>query len=132
MVLLFGARFAPAAEPFAILLPGIVCLTLWYVIGLYIMSSLHSPGRTTVIQGLGLIVALPLYWVAIHQWGFNGAAAVSTLVYAAVFFAGVWSLLRSPYVTWRQLIPGRADVRRVLALGRQGVAKLRTRGALTG
>jgi O-antigen/teichoic acid export membrane protein len=132
MIILFGARFASAGEPFAILLPGTVCLTLWYVMSLYIMASLHRPGRTTVIQGLGLIVAIPLYWVAIHQWGFNGAAAVSTLVYVAVFLAGVWSLVRSPYVTWHQLIPGRADVRRFLALGRQVVAKVRTRGAPAG
>jgi O-antigen/teichoic acid export membrane protein len=132
MILLFGARFASAGEPFAILLPGIVCLTLWYVIGLYIMSSLHRPGRTTVIQGLALIVAIPLYWLAIHQWGFNGAAAVSTLVYASVFLAGAWFLVRSPYVTWRQLIPGRADLRRVLALAGQGVAKFRGRDAGAG
>jgi O-antigen/teichoic acid export membrane protein len=126
MIGLFGERFAAAGEPFAILLPGIVCLTLWYVIGLYIMSSLHRPGLTTVIQGFALIVAVPLYWLAIHQWGFNGAAAVSTLVYAAVFVAGICSLIRSPYVTWRQLIPGRADARRIIVLGRQGMAKIRT------
>ena len=131
MILLFGSRFAAAGEPFAILLPGTVCLTLWYVIGLYIMSTLQSPGRTTVIQGLALIVAIPLYWVAIHHWGFNGAAAVSTIVYASVFLAGAWSLLRSPYVTWRQLIPGRADVRRLVAFAGQLVAKLRTRDART-
>ena len=132
MILLFGARFASAGEPFAILLPGIVCLTLWYVIGLYIMSSLHRPGTTTVIQGLALIVAIPLYWLAIHQWGFNGAAAVSTLVYTSVFLAGAWSLVRSPYVTPRQLIPGRADLGRLVALAGQGVARLRAHGAGTG
>ena len=69
--------------------------------------------------------------MAIHHWGFNGAAAVSTIVYASVFLAGAWSLLRSPYVTWRQLIPGRADVRRLVAFAGQLVAKLRTRDART-
>ena len=108
MVVLFGSDFGPAAEPFAILLPGAVCLTLWYVLGLYILSSLHRPGTTTLIQGLAFVISAPLYWIAVQEWGLNGAAMVSTLTYAAVFAAGLIILERSPHVSWRDLVPTHA------------------------
>jgi O-antigen/teichoic acid export membrane protein len=124
MVLIFGDAFAPAAVPFAILLPGAVCLTIWYVLALYIMSSLRRPGMTTIIQGTGLLVALPLYWWTVRQWGYNGAAVASTLVYAGVFAAGLAVLLRSPHVGWRQLRPTLHDVRHMRDLARAGLAAL--------
>ena len=131
MVTLFGPRYGPADTPFQILLPGTVCLTLWYVVGLYVISSLRRPGTSTVIQGIGLIVAVPLYWLAVRHWGFDGAAAVSSLIYASVFISGVWFLLRSPYLTWRQLVPSMHDVRHMAELAGRGLALLRRRGAET-
>ncbi len=125
MVILFGSAFGPSAEPFVILLPGTICLTLWYVVSLYILSSLRRPGTTTVIQGTGLLIALPLYWLAVKQWGYNGTAAVSTLIYSGVFAAGLWFLLRSPYITWRQLVPTMHDVRHMIDVARRGIAVLR-------
>jgi O-antigen/teichoic acid export membrane protein len=127
MVILFGSAFGPSAKPFAILLPGTVCLTLWYVLSLYILSSLRRPGTTTLIQGTGLLIALPLYWLAVKHWGYNGTAAVSTLIYSGVFAAGLWFLLRSPYVTWRQLVPTMHDVRHMIDVARRGIVVLRRR-----
>lgn len=132
IVLLYGARFGAAGEPFAILLPGTVCLTLWNIVALYVMSTLHRPGATTLIQGAALLCAVPLYWFAVHQWGFNGAAAVSTLVYLGVFAAGLAFLVRSPYVGWRDLVPTHRDVRVVAATMGRGVAWIRSRRARTG
>lgn len=132
IVLLYGGRFGAAGEPFAILLPGTVCLTLWYIVSMYVMSTLHRPGATTLIQGSALICAVPLYWLAVHQWGFNGAAAVSTLVYVGVFAAGLSFLVRSPYVGWRDLVPTHHDARAVAALAGRGIARIRSRRARTG
>jgi O-antigen/teichoic acid export membrane protein len=129
MVVLFGSDFGPAAEPFAILLPGAVCLTLWYVVSLYIMSSLRRPGTTTLIQGLAFLISVPLYWVAIDEWSLNGAALVSTLTYAAVFAAGIIILERSPHVSWRDLVPSVHDVRHMHDLARRGLAALPLRRA---
>jgi O-antigen/teichoic acid export membrane protein len=128
MVVLFGERFAPAATPFAILLPGTVCLTLWYVVSLYIISARRRPGTTTLIQGGGLVLAVPLYWLAVRQWGYNGAAVVSSVIYAAVFAVGLVFLLRSPYVRWRNLVPGMHDVRHMVDVANRGIAVLRRRG----
>jgi O-antigen/teichoic acid export membrane protein len=118
MVVLFGSEFGPAATPFAILLPGAVCLTIWYVLSLYIVSALRRPGTTTIIQGLGFLVSAPLYWLAVRHWGINGAAIVSTVTYAAVFVAGLLVLTRSPHVRWSQLRPRADDVRHMADLAR--------------
>ncbi|MGH2840622.1 MAG: lipopolysaccharide biosynthesis protein [Solirubrobacteraceae bacterium] len=127
MTVLFGARFEPAAEPLQILLPGTVCLTLWYIVSLYIVASLRRPGLTTIIQSLALLGALPLYWLAVREWGMNGAAAVSCGVYVTVLAAGLAVLLRAPTVGPGDLLPGREDVRHVLELLRAGLTRLRPR-----
>jgi O-antigen/teichoic acid export membrane protein len=124
MVVLFGDEFADSATPFVILLPGTVCLTLWYVLSLYITSTLHRPGQATIIQGLGFVLSVPLYWLAVERWGINGAAVVSTATYVGVCAAGVVSLLRSPAVGWSQLRPAAGDVRRMIGLVRHGLAGL--------
>lgn len=124
IVLIFGSAFGPAATPFAILLPGTVCLTIWYVLSLYVISSLRRPGTTTLIQGGGLLVSVPLYWWAVRTWGYNGAAVVSSAVYAGVFGAGVAILLRSPHVRWQQLRPTLHDVRHMRDLARAALVAL--------
>jgi O-antigen/teichoic acid export membrane protein len=129
MVLLYGERFASAGTPFAILLPGTVCLTLWYVISLYIYSSLRRPGTTTLIQGAGLIAAVPLYWLAVHNWGYNGAAVVSTVIYVSVFAVGLRFLLRSPYIRLRHIVPSLHDVRHIADVAARGIAAVRRRRA---
>lgn len=129
MVVLFGSAFAPAAVPFQILLPGTVCLTIWYVMSLYIISSLRRPGMTTIIQGVALLVSAPLYWVAVRQWGYNGAAVVSSVTYGAVGVTSVAILARSPHVRWRQLRPTMADVRHMRDLAGAALAGLRGRRA---
>jgi Na+-driven multidrug efflux pump len=104
-----------------------VCLTLWYVISLYIVSSLRRPGTTTLIQGTGLVLAVPLYWFAVREWGYNGAAVVSSLIYAAVFVTGLTFLVRSPHLRWRTLVPSLHDARHVVDLARRGITPLRRR-----
>ena len=88
------------------------------------MSSLHRPGTTTLIQGLAFLISAPLYWIAVEEWGLNGAAMVSTLTYAAVFAAGLIILERSPHISWRDLVPTMHDVRHMADLGRRGLAAL--------
>jgi O-antigen/teichoic acid export membrane protein len=122
MVVLFGSDFAPAAKPFAILLPGTVCLTLWYVLSLYLTSTLRRPGTATIIQGLGFLASVPAYWLAVEQWGINGAAAVSTVTYVAVFAAGLVMLFRTSGVRRSDLLPRASDIRHMMDLARRAIA----------
>jgi O-antigen/teichoic acid export membrane protein len=127
MVVLFGSEFEPAATPFAILLPGAICLTLWYVLSLYALSTLRRPGLTTLVQGVAFLVSAPLYWLAVREWGINGAAVVSTVVYTSICAAGVAILLSSSDVSARELVPTRRDVTRVAGLARNALAELARR-----
>jgi O-antigen/teichoic acid export membrane protein len=117
----FGDEFADAALPFALLLPGTVALTLWYVVSLYIVSTLHRPGTTTVIQGSALLVSLPLYYLAVREWEMTGAAVVSSIVYLSVFLMGVVVLLRSSATRAVDLLPRRSDPALLVTLARSAL-----------
>lgn len=111
IVAIFGKSFHGAALPFSLLLPGTVCLTLYYVVGLFVISSLHRPGVTTIIQGCALVVSLPLYYFSIEEWGLAGGASVSSLIYALVTAGGVVFFLRQTGLGRWALIPSGRDVR---------------------
>jgi O-antigen/teichoic acid export membrane protein len=121
--LAFGADFEPAVLPFVLLLPGTVCLTIWYAVGLFIVAALHRPGTTTVIQGSALLIALPLYWFAVGEWGMTGAAIVSSATYCSVLAAGVSIFLRHRSSPTARLVPGAQDVRELVALARTALAR---------
>lgn len=116
--LVFGSGFADAALPLALLLPGTVALTCWYVTSLYIVITLRRPGTTTLIQGGVLLASLPLYYLAVRSWGMTGAAVVSSCVYIAVFLLGLTILRSTSSVRLRELRPRLDDARRVLAFAR--------------
>ena len=120
--LVFGEDFEQAALPFALLLPGTICLALWYVVGLYIISSLRRPGTTSLIQGGALIASLPLYYFAIRAWEMTGGAIVSSATYASVLACGVAIMLSNSTVRLRDLVPGPDDVASLLHFGRSALS----------
>jgi O-antigen/teichoic acid export membrane protein len=120
--LVFGEDFEQAALPFALLLPGTICLALWYVVGLYIISSLRRPGTTSLIQGGALIASLPLYYFAIRAWEMTGGALVSSVTYASVLTCGVAIMVSSSTVRLRDLVPGPADAASLLHFGRSALS----------
>jgi O-antigen/teichoic acid export membrane protein len=122
--LVFGEDFRPAVEPFVILLPGTVALTLWYVLGLYIIAALHRPTLSTKIQGAALLASLPLYWAAVSAWGMTGAAIVSSAIYASVAAAGVVVFQRHHTTGAARLLPRRSDVREVWRLASSTFGRL--------
>jgi O-antigen/teichoic acid export membrane protein len=125
IVLIFGGDFGSAATPFRLLLPGTVCLTVWYIVSLNLISSLHRPGTTSLIQLGGLAVSLPLYLWAVDHFKMTGAALVSTGVYALVMTVGIVVLVRATRTAATDLIPRPADVRAVRDLVRPALSRLR-------
>jgi O-antigen/teichoic acid export membrane protein len=124
--LIFGSDFSSAALPLALLLPGTVGLTCWYVLSLYIVVTLRRPGTTTLIQGAVLLVSLPLYYLAVREWEMTGAAVVSSCVYLSVFALGFAVLRATSSVRATDFVPRPADARRVLGFA---TASLRGRHA---
>jgi O-antigen/teichoic acid export membrane protein len=112
----FGSDFRPAVLPFVLLLPGTAALTLYYVLGLFIVAALERPTLTTAVQGIALLVSLPLYWVAVGEWEMTGAAIVSSTVYGSVLAAGVLIFRRYRSSAAARLLPHAEDVRQARAM----------------
>ena len=121
--LVFGADFQPAVEPFILLLPGTIALTLWYVLGLYLVAALERPGLTTGIQASAMLVSLPLYWLAVREWGMTGAAVVSSAIYGSVMLLGAIVFYRHRIPDGTGLIPRRRDVREAVAMVRRAARR---------
>lgn len=116
ITLVFGDDFSAAVKPFVLLLPGTVCLTVWYLVSLHVIAALHRPLATTVIQGVAMLISLPLYYLAVRHWGMSGAAVVSSGVYAGVMTGGVVVFLRATHIRALQLLPRRQDAEDVRAI----------------
>jgi O-antigen/teichoic acid export membrane protein len=119
--LVFGDDFAPAVVPFLLLLPGTVCLTLWYPLNLFLVSNLRRPGTTAIIMGCALLGSLPLYYWLIRWLDMSGAAIASSIVYISVLVGSAWVVTRATGLTIPDLVPRRADAHQALAAARSGL-----------
>lgn len=79
--MLYGEEFRPSIQPFAILLPGIYCLSLSTIV----QNFIASVGRSWLMF-IGPFIAfalnLPLNLILIPQYGGSGAAMASVASYA--------------------------------------------------
>ncbi len=80
--LIYGAEYSDAALPLWILLPGTITMICTKVITKYFGGS-GKPGRSSLIQIIGLIFSVLFYFTLIPALGMIGAAAASSLVYIA-------------------------------------------------
>jgi O-antigen/teichoic acid export membrane protein len=92
-------------------------------VGLFLVSALRRPGTTTLIQAGGLVLSLPLYYVAIREAEMAGAAIVSSAAYLAVLGAGVAVMLRSTELKLGDLLPGRAEPVRLVGFVRAALSR---------
>jgi O-antigen/teichoic acid export membrane protein len=114
--LLYGDAFGDAVAPFVLLLPGAVCLAVWYVLALFVISGLRRPGLTSAAQSCVFALSAPAYYFAIHAWGITGAAVVSSVAYAMVLAFGLAIYTRSTGVPARRLFPRKRDVQHTMSL----------------
>lgn len=85
----FGAAYASAVYPAAILLAGSCLLSVNYVLNNALRAS-GRPGAPTIAEGAGLAVTLSGLPVAIPRWGISGAAWVSVGSYALTTIILLW------------------------------------------
>jgi O-antigen/teichoic acid export membrane protein len=119
----FGEEFGPAVKPFVLLLPGTVCLTLWYLLSLFLVVSARRPGLTTILQTAALGFSIPIYYVAVREWGMTGGAVVSSCVYAVLLVAGVTAFVRLSDARLRDLVPRPSDITTVFSVTRATVKR---------
>jgi O-antigen/teichoic acid export membrane protein len=107
---LFGARFAPVTEAGLILLPGAGALALFHALS----GAITGRGRPQAVLKATLLVtppALLLYVVLIRAYGINGAAAASSISYAAnALLLAIYLRRADGQPLLARLVPGRREM----------------------
>lgn len=118
---LFGAGFAPVGRLLPILLPGIVCMSGYLIIGHYfsgmglfrINNIALLSGMLTTLAGYGLL----------HLWDTTPvndiqAAWITSCSNAVIFFSVLWLFRQRSGIGLRELLPRQHDLEKVLVLVR--------------
>jgi O-antigen/teichoic acid export membrane protein len=108
---LYGDEFRASVTPFILLLPGVLCLAVWYIVGLFLIANFKRPGLTTRIQLVGLVASAPLYLIAVKLFEMDGAAAASSAIYFLMALLGCISFRRITGLPLNSFLPRPADLR---------------------
>jgi lipopolysaccharide exporter len=124
--ILAGPEYLAAGRIIPILVVGAALLPVWGALGLLLITHDQRIWFTTVVQVAVAGAAVAGYLVAISLAGMYGAAAVSTLAYAALAIVGLIATRARHHFPWTDLLISRANLRSLLAgssasdAGRQG------------
>lgn len=122
--LVYGGDFGPAVKLAYILLPGVALFGL----GSVLAATIVGKGRPEYSLYTALIVTPPtllLYLVLVPRLGGEGAALASALSYSATFALLLLYFRRVTGIAgFRELLPGRGELRDYQRLARQAGARL--------
>jgi O-antigen/teichoic acid export membrane protein len=126
----YGSEFADAGVALRLILPGVVAYSVVAILSRYIVGR-GRPGTSTVVLLLGLFTNVVMNLVLIPRYGILGAAAASSISYAATAVATLAVFRRLSGRGWAEtLIVRRSDI---LAVGRAAAAAMdRLRGRRRG
>ena len=100
---LYGGEFQGAVLAFVLLLPGMVCLSS-RVISPFFSLHLGRPEIPTM-YGLGVgLLSVPIYYVATRNFGYTGAAAATSIVYAVLAAVTLTLFVRMTGQTVRDVV----------------------------
>jgi len=123
--LFFGVDFKSAYIPMLLLLPGIVSISFWKIVGSYFIST-NRAVIPAVISVFSVILNLFFNLFLIPRWGIIGAASASTISYSFTGLLIVSVFCRNTGLTFKQiLIPGRTELNDYKILIRQLTDKYR-------
>jgi O-antigen/teichoic acid export membrane protein len=124
--LFYGADFAPSVEPFLLLLPGILGITITKIISAN-LAGVGKPQYTTYTAATTVVVTILLDVLLIPGYGINGAAVASTVAYLASAVLIVMWFCRESGLRWTDtIIPRREDLAFLVARSRQAVQSTRS------
>jgi O-antigen/teichoic acid export membrane protein len=106
---LYGRPFLPAVPAMWAILPGALAVSLQTVLA----GDLAGRGYPAFLVWVwlpGLAVASGCLPTAIARAGLVGAAATTSVAYSVVCGLTVWYFLRFHRLSWRSLVPGRAEL----------------------
>ena len=105
----YGVAYAPAIEPFLVLLPGMVLLGVPKILSTYITGR-GKPQFNSLFSMVALLFNLAANLALIPRYGLVGAALASTLAYAmmATFYVAAFAAMSRSGV-WRTVLPQPQD-----------------------
>jgi O-antigen/teichoic acid export membrane protein len=103
VVLFFGSAFAESAWAVWLLLPGIVTFSIARILSMYLLGR-NQLKIDLLASFVGLVVTLVLDLVLIPRFGFRGAAAASSMAYAAAMAVDLYWVTRHSTISLRKLL----------------------------
>lgn len=110
---LFGQAFAGALLPLALLVPGIVMVSVGSMPSAYNVGMGH-PGDWTVASALNLACNLVLNIILLPRYGIAGAAIASSASYSVASMTAVWFFRHRSGSTLKDILVPRPDDFRTL------------------
>jgi O-antigen/teichoic acid export membrane protein len=109
--LLFGKSFAPAVMSMYLLLPGVVLLSHYKILGVHMAGQGH-PEYYSYAAGVSAVVTLILDFVLVPRMGINGAAVASSVAYTLTSALSVYWFCRMTGMksVSRLFLPQRGDL----------------------
>ena len=113
--LLYGSEFAPSIVAIWVLLPGVVGLGVFKVVGSDLMGR-GRPGLVGAYSCIALVTNVATNLLLIPRYGFVGAAISATVSYCLLACMTVIQFIREAGLAASEvLLPRPGDVRRALA-----------------
>jgi O-antigen/teichoic acid export membrane protein len=129
IVPVFGDGYKRAIVPFLLLLPGAIGFALTRIFGNALMGS-SMPGRSSIEALVVLVTGIVFDLLLIPPFAARGAAAAASIALIVGGATAVALYRQTEPFPLKSLLPGRAEVVRLLAIVRQVGA--RARGTLKG
>jgi O-antigen/teichoic acid export membrane protein len=110
--LVYGADFKESVPALMALVPGIVTLAWARGIGAYFVRR-DKPLLVSLLAFGAVAVNVALNLLLIPLWGIVGASLASSVAYFGYATASITAFTRLATVSWHDLVPSGADVRRL-------------------
>jgi len=110
--LVYGDAYTASVAPFAALLPGIMALAALNSVSPY-MVGLEHPFIIAAMTFAALTVNVIANLLLIPHLGATGAAISSSVAYGVLAIAELTWFSRDSAIGWRDLLPGRDDIRQI-------------------
>jgi len=114
--LIYGSRFAAAATPLRLLLPGIVAFATAGTFASFFMFQIGQPSIVSIINVVMIVTQLVACIVLVPRFGLAGAAFSSTVTYVlGAALNTLWFCRVTSYKPAQVWLPSRDDFRAMLA-----------------
>lgn len=108
--IILSPDFLPVVVPIIILIPGVIMRSYSKIIASFFNGS-GRPELNSIILFVSLILNLTLMVIFLPLWDISGAASATSMAYIVEGLLAIIFFCKISKLSWKQLIPGIADIR---------------------